>query len=228
MTVMKTGLVLALFFLIPQASKLEKQIGQVMVVNGGDTISIQTARAGLLKIRLAEIDSPDLKQSFGREARLFTQELCLGKRVQVIYRMVDRFNRLIGEVVLPDGRVLNEEVVRYGYAWHYRVKPNPSSTLADLEYQAWKKKMGLWVEPSPVPPWEFRREKEIPSPPAEVSFMDYDSIFSYGIVGSPKTKTYFWPACKSYPGNPADFIIFGNKRDAENRGYKAHKTCPVF
>lgn len=224
----KTAIFLGLWLVIPQAMKLEKKIGQVIAVNEGDSITIRTAKDEVLKVRLADIDAPDTRQPFAGQATRFTSDLALGKRVQVLFRMRDRYDRVIGEVVLPDGKILNEEVLRNGYAWHYRVKPKPNPTLTSLEYEAWKNKLGLWVDPAPVPPWEFRRGRFVPPPPSEMVRMDYDLIISYGIVGNPKTRTYFWPACKNYPENAKDFILFPSKLDAENMGYKAHRSCPVF
>ena len=82
--------------------------------------------------------------------------MALDKVVRVNYTQVDKYGRLIGEVYLADGKMLNEEAIKAGLAWHYRVK-NPHSTfLEKMEYKAWKKKLGLWVQDKPIPPWEFR------------------------------------------------------------------------
>ena len=70
-----------------------------------------------------------------------------------------------------------------------------------------KKKLGFWVDPSPIPPWEFRREKELAMPPAEENQMDYDLILNYGIIGDLKRKIYWWPACKDYPEKKVKNII---------------------
>ena len=53
---------------------------------------------------------------------------------------------------MGDGELLNEVIVRNGYAWHYRVKAQENPTLSNQEYQASKLKLGLWVQPSPLPP----------------------------------------------------------------------------
>lgn len=67
----------------------------------------------------------------------------------------DRHGRVLGEVVFPDGRVLNEELVAAGMAWHdTRYSKDPM--LARLERQARRARAGVWSEPRPVAPWEFR------------------------------------------------------------------------
>ena len=70
---------------------------------------------------------------------------------------VDRYGRTVGEVILPDGRVLNHELVRAGLAWWYRRYAPDDKTLEQLERGARGANRGLWADPNPVPPWEWRR-----------------------------------------------------------------------
>ncbi len=63
--------------------------------------------------------------------------------------------RTVGVVLLPDGRSLNHELVRAGLAWMYRRYTNDQS-LNDLEEEALVAGRGLWADPNPVPPWEWR------------------------------------------------------------------------
>ena len=97
--------------------------------------------------------------------------------------------------------------------------------MEKIEYKAWKRKMGLWIQENPIPPWEFRREKRIPAPPYTKDNMDYDLILTYGIIGDPKTKTYQWPMCKGYSKKNKNYVLFGNLSDAEILGYKAADGC---
>jgi hypothetical protein len=130
-------------------------------------------------------------------------------------------------VFLPDGKLLNEEMLKAGLAWHYRVKHPHSSFLEKLEYKAWKKNLGLWVQETPVPPWEFRRENRLPLPPTKPEHMDYDLFLSYGLLGDPKTRIYEWPECKGYPKDTKGYINFGNLLDAESLGYRVSQRCEI-
>ena len=67
----------------------------------------------------------------------------------------DRNGRLLGEVLLPDGRSLNAELVRAGYAWWFR-KYSRDERLARLEEEARHGRRGLWADPAPEAPWDFR------------------------------------------------------------------------
>ena len=60
-------------------------------------------------------------------------------------------------MILPDGAILNRELVKAGMCWWYRKYPPNDIILAGLEKEAREAKRGLWVEPNPVPPWEWRK-----------------------------------------------------------------------
>lgn len=127
---------------------------KVVGVSDGDTITVLD-RTTRVKVRLNGVDSPEHGQAFGDRAKRFTAALAFGKRVTVRPFGKDRYGRLLGEVVLPDGRVLNEELVAAGMAWHY-ARYSKDETLAKLERRARAARVGVWSEGRPVAPWEFR------------------------------------------------------------------------
>ena len=200
--------------------------GTVVTVQEGDTFTVQNG-SSLYKVRLSDVDAPEMNQVFGRQARQFTEELILGRRVQVNISLIDKHGRLIGEVITEDGRVLNEELVYAGLAWYYRVRPVKNERLQRLEHYAFTKKLGLWVEKKPIPPWEFRRESRVPELPMTVKQVDYDRIFHYGLIGNRRTKTVRWPACKNYRlSRPRKAIILHSLQQANQMGFKPAKDCP--
>ena len=220
----KSGILALMFFLLPQA-EFKTINGKVVSIKDGDTFTIKNQRDKLFKVRLSDIDAPELRQPFGRPAKRLLEDLALNKMVRINYTQVDKYGRLIAEVFLPDGKKLNEESLKVGLAWHYRVKYPHSTFLEELEYKAWNNKMGLWVQEKPTPPWEFRRETRVPSPPTNPESMDYDLFLNYGIIGEPKTQIYLWPMCKDYPKNRKGYIPFGNFLDAETLGYRPASGC---
>ena len=223
-----TTLVIVVLLFSAQASP-KTITGEVVVIHQGDTFTIKSilpnGNEKLYKIRLSNIDTPELKQPFGKKAKFFTASLIFGEEVQIQYEMVDFYGRLIGTVILPQGKTLNEKLIGVGLAWHYRVVPFPNPLLERLQYKAWRKKIGFWVDPSPIPPWEFRREKELAMPPNKENQMDYDLILNYGIIGNSKKKIYWWPDCKNYPSKKEKSIIFGYKQLAESMGYRSANDC---
>jgi endonuclease YncB( thermonuclease family) len=70
-----------------------------------------------------------------------------------------RHGRTVGDVFLPDERLLNHELVRQGFAWWYRRHAVDNDTLKQLEADARKAKRGLWADPKAMPPWDWRTKK---------------------------------------------------------------------
>jgi micrococcal nuclease len=109
-------------------------------------------------ICLNGIDCPEQGQAFGAQAKQFTSDLALGKEVRVKVKKYDRNGRTIGDVILPDGLNLNQELVQAGMACWFR-RYSDDSTLKQLEEEARAAKRGLWADPNPMPPWDFRKPK---------------------------------------------------------------------
>ena len=132
------------------------------VVADGDTVSVLRDGTNTVKIRLNGIDCPEKRQAFGTRAKQFTSDLAFGKTVTVIEKEKDRYGRTVGEIILPDGRSLNRELVRAGFAWWYRHYAPKDAELEALEAEARAGKLGLWIDLNtaapPVPPWAYRKE----------------------------------------------------------------------
>src|SRR5437667_1417582 len=89
--------------------------GRVVGITDGDTIKVlHNGRAE--KIRLHGIDCPEKGQPYGTKAKQFVSQLVFGKEVTVKDYGLDnnRFKRTLGEIVLSDGRGVNEELRRAG------------------------------------------------------------------------------------------------------------------
>ncbi len=132
--------------------------GRVVGVADGDTITVLHNGKGE-RIRLHGIDCPEKRQAFGKRAKQFTSNLVFAKTVTVQAVDRDRYGRTVGVVLLPDGRSLNHELVKAGFAWTYRRYTNDQS-LSDLEEEARVAGRGLWADPHAVPPWEWRARRK--------------------------------------------------------------------
>jgi endonuclease YncB( thermonuclease family) len=148
--------------LTPAGTAGESFSGKVVGISDGDTIRVMhDGRAE--RVRLWGIDCPESHQPFGTRARQFTGDLAFGQDVKVLVRDVDRYGRTVGEVILPDGRSLNRELVRARLAWWYRQYARADRELERLEAAARAARRGLWADAHPVPPWEQRRATRSPS-----------------------------------------------------------------
>jgi micrococcal nuclease len=145
----------ALVLLVSATAFASNFSGKVVGISDGDTIRVlHNGRAE--RIRLNGIDCPELHQPFGARAKLFTSSLAFGKTVNVDVTGTDRYQRTIAQITLPDSRNLERELVRAGLAWWYRQYSN-DPILKQLEREARAAKRGLWIEPQPTPPWEYRK-----------------------------------------------------------------------
>jgi endonuclease YncB( thermonuclease family) len=146
--------------------------GTVVGVTDGDTIKV-THNGAPEKIRLNGIDAPEKSQPFGAQAKEFVSSLCLGKTVDVTTpsppKDKDRYGRTIGDIRLADGTLLNNEIVAAGLAWWYVRYAPDNDTLKQLEETARNKRLGLWIDAHPQPPWEYRHAQKTHTSPANVS-----------------------------------------------------------
>jgi endonuclease YncB( thermonuclease family) len=129
--------------------------GKVISIADGDTLTLLVDRKQI-KVRLAEIDTPESGQPYGNKAKQELSKLVFGKHVVTEIIDVDRYGRAIGRVYF-DGKYINEELIRIGAAWVYR-KYVQDKSLFEVENQAREKRVGLWglSETQRIPPWEWR------------------------------------------------------------------------
>lgn len=124
-----------------------------------------------LKIRLYGIDAPETEkmvrktgivfkegQPYGEEARKALERKIGGQKMQLDIIAVDRYRRKVSMVWIGN-RNINQEMVTEGWAWAYRkyLRGAYASEFIQDEEQARKKRLGLWKQYNPQPPWEFRR-----------------------------------------------------------------------
>jgi len=169
------GLLLAFLLSLFSASASPEELapwaGKVVGVQDGDTLEVM--REGkAVRIRLAGIDAPERGQPFGTRARQAAAKLVFGKVVEVRPETLDRYGRIVAEIVLPDGRSLTQMLVALGMAWHYK-RYSSDPTLVALEARARRGRAGLWVDAHPVPPWNWRRGDREPKSTASTSAEDF-------------------------------------------------------
>jgi hypothetical protein len=109
-------------------------LARVIGIADGDTITVLTADRTQHSIRLWGIDAPETGQDFGGRANQAASTLAFGQQVTIRARDTDRYGRTVDEVILPDGRSLNQEMVRQGMAWRYRRYAPHDAELARLEF----------------------------------------------------------------------------------------------
>ena len=127
----------------------------VATIVDGDTLDVEHG-GKKIRLRLRDIDCPEMGQPYGRKARRFTGTLAFNQTVTVYTFGQDPHGRTVADITLPGGMNLNQELVRVGYAWVAPHVPH-NGFLTKLELSARSKPRGLWVESHPIEPWEWRK-----------------------------------------------------------------------
>lgn len=156
MRVVSRALLLLLLVVASSGARADELAGEVVGVTDGDTLRVLVEHHEVV-IRLDQIDAPEKRQPFGQRSRQSPAEMAFRKAARVITHGQDRYGRTIGSVFIA-GLDVNAEQVRRGMAWVYvRYARDPALTVLELE--ARQARRGLWVDPSPLPPWEWRKQQ---------------------------------------------------------------------
>ena len=135
----------------------------VLSVHDGDSLRLSRADGQGMVVRLYGVDCPELGQPYGDAARELTRRM-VGRRVTVRRTGGKSWRREVAVVLLHDGRSLQSALVEAGMAWVDDRFCRRAECDDWRQAQAWARaaRRGLWADASPVPPWQWRREKNRP------------------------------------------------------------------
>jgi endonuclease YncB( thermonuclease family) len=120
----------------------------------GDTVQIQDQDRHY-RLRLLDIDAPELHQAFGKHARRSLMQLCANATVSITIQGLDPYGRQLGYLYC-DGTEANQSQVAQGMAW-FNDRYSKRTTLQTLQQQAQAQGLGLWQSARPMPPWQWRK-----------------------------------------------------------------------
>ena len=153
----KAVILAALLFILPSSALAWTPITITRVVDG-DTIAARAYGIGAeIRIRLYGIDCPEKKQPYGQRATETLKSMISGKRAEMDAKDTDRYGRTVA-LVRANGKGINEQMLTSGYAWVYTkyCKASFCDDWRALEESARSGRLGLWQDPKPMPPWEWR------------------------------------------------------------------------
>lgn len=159
-------LLITILFLFAISANAKTLTGKVVKIVDGDTVHILVKGNQIEKIRLAGIDTPEIRpsQAFGKAAKRKLIEL-LDERYKVTIEWDDRdrYKRIVGKVIQKDIDI-NLQLVKSGYAWHYKKYQDEQSKedrklYSQAELKARELKLGLFSDPHSIPPWVFRKQQ---------------------------------------------------------------------
>ncbi len=185
---------------------------RVVGISDGDTITVLTAAKKQVKVRLWGIDAPETGQDFGSRAKQGAASLAFGKQVTIRVRDTDGYGRTVAEVILPDGRSMNREMVGQGMACWYKQYAPRDADLARLEAEAKAARIGLWSQPNPVPPWYWWHGEGVPE--------------TADVKGNRRSRVSHKPSCRAAAvRSEKNRVTFASEADAEKAGYRKAGDC---
>lgn len=144
--------------------------GTITRWSDGDTVRVAMA-SGSVRVRLIGIDAPETSPgdragrqgtqlgkdtaiivALGKQAKAAAERLApfgTAVRVETEVALYDRYARLLAYLWLPDGRMVNEELVRGGWALLLTIPPNVryADRFVRAQQDARAHRRGLWASP---------------------------------------------------------------------------------
>jgi micrococcal nuclease len=211
------ALLLAIF-LSPAALHGASETGKVVKVIDGDTIKVSIG-GRVETIRLIGVDTPEVDsrkpvEIYGKEATEFTRRLSENKEVRLEPDPQgdtrDTYGRLLRYVYLPDGTLLNAEIIRQGYGHAYTRFPfTRLEGFRALEREARQAGRGLWGAAYPKPLASSEAGAHV-GETATVCGVVASATYATRVHGAPT----FLNLDRPYPDHPFTIVIWETDRSA--------------
>jgi micrococcal nuclease len=187
----------------PQGPPREAKVVQV---EDGDTVTL----AGGQRVRLLGIDAPELEregqpaQFLAHKSKAVLTKMVLDKQVRLEYDQLryDQYGRLLAYLFLPDGVMVNAELVRQGLAHVYIVAPNTGyqAELLAAQHEAMEARRGIWLKA-----------------------LKQDEPY---YLGNKNSLRFHRPDChQGQQTSPANRVKINSLQEAYLKGYSPCRTC---
>lgn len=142
---------------VDRLSALHDVTCRIVGISDGDTATCLTKDKKQIKIRMDQIDAPEIGQDFGAVSKKVLSDLIYNQEVGLDTKEQDKYGRTVAEVFV-DNNNINKQMVALGMAWAYR------EYMRDGEYEVLEDRarnagVGLWSQPNPIYPSDYRRSK---------------------------------------------------------------------
>lgn len=206
---------------------------RVVGITDGDTITVVAPGNRQYTIRLKGIDAPEHAQAFGTASRKYLASRVFGKQVELQCEKAESYQRLICKVTLPGGEDVCLDQIRAGLAWHYKQfqdeqSPADRAIYAGAEDAARIAHRGLWSQPHPVEPQDFRHGTL-----SQLCFaagnrrIACSQAYTGPVRGNRHSMIYEWPGCPYYDRIARyNRVKFANAAAAQAAGYRPARNCP--
>ncbi|MFY0644255.1 MAG: thermonuclease family protein [Bacteroidia bacterium] len=151
-------LILAIIMLAACIEAEKSEFLEVRYVIDGDTIIVEDGSNKGIKVRLIGINAPESrdykhrkKEAFGEESSDFLKQLLENQKVQLSYDVeeLDQYGRHLAYVYLENGKMVNNIMLRAGYAELMTINPNVRHVSMFVQSQTFARenRLGIWSQP---------------------------------------------------------------------------------
>lgn len=190
-----------------QAPKSDEGI-LVMEVLDGDTLLLE----GKVRLRLRQVDAPELEYCGGPEAKAFLESLTKGKKIIIQEKILDQRGRAMALVYI-DNTLVNKEVLENGWARYHTDKTTQKEILKEAMGKAKTDKKGIFS------PQCYQTE----------NLQNPECVIKGNIDKVTGTRLYYYPGCAQYKYTIVEKDIgedwFCTEEEAQKAGFSKSKTC---
>lgn len=120
---------------------------------------------GIFDVRISGADTPERGQAYWKAARGYLKSLVAGQQTTVWCYKRDRYDREVCHVRVGS-RDIGEVLIVEGYAWYaYQFARELTAEHREgyqrAENQARSRRVRIWDDSDPMPPWECRKYKRM-------------------------------------------------------------------
>lgn len=189
-------------------TKEEKGTFKVIEIIDGDTLILENYH----KIRLADVDAPEVNYCLGQEAKSRLAELILGQRVWLTQERRERYERGLALVYLGD-ILVNQVMAVEGYGRVSSTYTTQAKSLREVARYAREQKLGVYSD-------KCTQKEPINSACAIKGNID---------ASRPGKKIYSFPGCGAYTSAVVELDRgeqwFCSEEEAEKLGFVKSKGC---
>jgi len=175
----------------------------------GDTLVLE----GKVKLRLRNIDAPELDLCGGQEAKEELEKLVSNKKVVIEEQILDQWGRPMA-LVYVDKKLVNEEMLKSGWVRFHSDSTSQREALKTAGNQAKKELLGVWSS----------KCQQTKNPE------NSKCIIKGNLDQNSGRKIYYFPGCSQYEFTIIEKDIgedwFCTEKEAQEAGFVRAKSCP--
>ena len=147
---------IVMIFAFISTAQCQSVTGNIAFVQDADTVKFRAQSGKYYTVRLAGVDAPELKQSYGLFCRDSLRSFVVGKTFTLYTITKDSYGRFLGQLSTASAPDLSLWLIESGCAWSYHPTPEKRDSYIDAEARAQIGEINLWSDLEPIRPETFR------------------------------------------------------------------------